>query len=223
LKKREVVVMAQKCDEVRKAILEFLYETHEKARSRKSNRALVSELKRELKKSGFKEQEIVSELDYLIEAGWVKVEADEYEFTTPGGFVKKQRKEYYKISDAGINYFKGPSEFQRIEKSVSGINITNIQGVTVIGDNNLVVNKQYLDLFRHLSILSEVVRTSDELTDEEKLNYVKDIETIKDQLAKPSPNKSIIKLAWEKLKPLATVSGIVTFFKYVADLIGVLV
>lgn len=215
--------MAHRCDEVRKAILKFLFETHEEARSRKSNRVPVSELKQALKRSGLKEQEIVSELDYLIEAGWVKVEAEEYEFTTPKGFVRKQSKEYYKISDAGINYFKGPSEFQRIEKSISGINVTNIQGITVIGDNNLVVNKQYLDLFRHLSILSEVARTSDQLTDEEKLNYVKDIETIKDQLAKPSPDKNIIKLAWEKIKPLATISGIITFFKYVADLIGVLV
>jgi hypothetical protein len=212
--------MNQNSDTCRKAILQFLYDVHEKARSRKSNRAPVSELKHELKKLGFKEQEIVSELDYLIEAGWLKVETEDYQFTTPKGFVRKQSKEYYKISDTGINYFEGPSEFQRVEKSISGIKVNNIQGVTVIGDSNFVVNTQYLDLFRSLSFLSEVVRTSDQLTDEEKLNYVKDMETIKDQLAKPSPDKNIIKLAWEKLKPLATVSGIVTFFKYVVQAIG---
>jgi len=215
--------MSQKSDTVRKAILRFLYEIHEKARSRKSNRVPMSELKQELKKVGFKEHDIVSELDYLIEAGWVKVETEEYEFTTPKGFVRKQVKEYYKISDAGINYFEGPSEFQRVEKSISGIKVTNIQGVTVIGDSNLVVNTQYLDLFRRLSALSEVVRTSDQLTDEEKLNYIKDMDTIKDQLAKSSPDKDIVRLAWEKLKPLATVSGIVTFFKYVAEVIGGLI
>jgi hypothetical protein len=212
--------MSQKSDTARKAILRFLYEVHEKARSRKSNRVPMSELKQELKKLGFKEQDIVSELDYLIEAGWVKVETEEYEFTTPKGFRRKQVKEYYKISDAGINYFEGPSEFQRVEKSISGIKVTNIQGVTVIGDSNLVVNSQYLDLFRRLSALSEVVRTSDQLTDEEKLNYIKDMDTIKDQLAKSLPDKNIIRLVWEKLKPLATVSGIVTFFKYVAEVIG---
>jgi hypothetical protein len=215
--------MSQKSDTARKAILRFLYEVHEKARSRKSNRVPMSELKQELKKLGFKEQDIVSELDYLIEAGWVKVETEEYEFTTPKGFRRKQVKEYYKISDAGINYFEGPSEFQRVEKSISGIKVTNIQGVTVIGDSNLVVNTQYLDLFRRLSALSEVVRTSDQLTDEEKLNYIKDMDTIKDQLAKSLPDKNIIRLVWEKLKPLATVSGIVTFFKYVAEVIGGLI
>ena len=214
--------MSQGSDTCRKAILKFLYEVHESARSRKSNRASISELKRELKKLGFKEQEIVSELDYLIEANWVKVEKDEYEFTTPKGFTRKQVKEYYKISDVGINYFEGPSEFQRVEKSIAGIKVTNIKGVTVIGDSNLVVNSQYPDLFRLISVLSEVVRTSDQLTDEEKLNYVKDMDTIKDQLAKPSPDKNIILLAWEKLKPLATVAGIVTFFKYASEAIGVL-
>jgi hypothetical protein len=215
--------MSQKSDTARKAILKFLYDVHEKARSLKSNRVPVSKLKQELKELGYKEQDIVSELDYLIESGWVKVEAEGYQFTTPKGFVRTQVKEYYKISDAGINYFEGPSEFQRVEKSISGIKVTNIQGITVIGDNNVVVNSQYLDLFRRLSALSEVVRTSEEFTDEEKLNYIKDMDTIKDQLAKSSPDKNIIKLAWEKLKPLATVSGIVTFFKYVAEVIGGLI
>ena len=51
------------------------------------------------------------------------------------------------------------------------------------------------------------------------MNYVMEIETIKDQLSKPTPDRSIIKLAWEKLKPLATVSGIASFFKQVSELI----
>jgi hypothetical protein len=68
--------------------------------------------------------------------------------------------------------------------------------------------------------LSEVVRKSDQFSDETKLNYAKDIDTIKDQLSKSLPNKSVIKLVWEKLQPLATVVGIATFFKQVAELIG---
>jgi hypothetical protein len=82
----------------------------------------------------------------------------------------------------------------------------------------LLKNKFLSD--RKLSLLSEAVRNSSQLFDAEKLNYVKDIDTIKDQLSKPSPDKNIIKLAWEKLKPLATVSGIISFFKQVADLIA---
>jgi DNA-binding PadR family transcriptional regulator len=212
--------MSKTSDEVRKAILVFLHQVHEKARSRRSTRAPISELKREIKKSGFKEHQIVSELDYLIQAGWIKVDAEKSEFTTPRGFVKRQTKEYYRISDSGINYFEGPSEFQKVEKSISGVNITNIQGITVVGDQNIVVNTQYRELFNRLSLLSEVVRKSDQFSDETKLNYAKDIDTIKDQLSKSLPNKSVIKLVWEKLQPLATVVGIATFFKQVAELIG---
>jgi hypothetical protein len=206
-------------DEVRESILNFLYRVHKKARSRESARVSRSELKKELKKIGWKEQDIASNLDYLIQSGWVRVEVEESEFKTPRGFIRKRVKEYYKISDAGINFFEGPSKFQRLEKSISGINVTNIQGVTVIGDQNVVVNTQFIDLYRRLSLLSEIVRNSSHLSDEEKLNFTKDIDTIKDQLSKSSPDKNIIKLAWEKLKPLATISGVASFFKQVAELI----
>lgn len=108
-------------------------------------------------------------------------------------------------------------------KSISGIEITNVQGITVVGDQNVVVNTQFLDLYRRLSLLSEAVRNSSQLSDEEKLNYTKDIDTIKDQLSKPSPDKRIIKLVWEKLKPLATLAGIASFFIQVAKLIGSLI
>jgi len=207
-------------DEIRKAILEYLYRVHREARSLKKARVSMKELKRHFRMMGLKEQEIVRNLDYLIQSGWVIIEKEETEFKTPRGFVKKQVKPYYKISDLGINYFAGPSEFQRVSKSFSGINITNVQGVTVIGEQNVVVNTQFLDLYRRLSLLSEAVRNSTQLSDKEKLEYVAEIETIKDQLAKPSPDKNILKLAWDKLKPLATVSGIVNFFKQVAELIG---
>lgn len=207
-------------DEIRKAILEYLYRVHREARSLKKARVSMKELKRHFRMMGLKEQEIVRNLDYLIQSSWVIIEKEETEFKTPRGFVKKQVKPYYKISDLGINYFAGPSEFQRVSKSFSGINITNVQGVTVIGEQNVVVNTQFLDLYRRLSLLSEAVRNSTQLSDKEKLEYVAEIETIKDQLAKPSPDKNILKLAWDKLKPLATVSGIVNFFKQVAELIG---
>ena len=41
------------------------------------------------------------------------------------------------------------------------------------------------------------------MSDDEKLRYVADIETVKSQLSKSSPNKRIIKIAWESLKALA--------------------
>jgi len=208
-------------DAIRKMILQYLYEVHQNARSLKSARVPMKKLKQDLKSLGLKEREIVSNLDYLIQTGWVIVDSEETEFKTPKGFVKKSAKEFYKISDAGIAYFEGSSEFQKLSKSFMGINITNVQGVTVVGDQN-VVNVGYVDLYRGLSLLSEAVRNCSQLSDAQKLEFVSEIETIKDQLAKQSPDRSIVKLAWEKLKPLATVSGVVTFFKQVAEAIAAL-
>jgi hypothetical protein len=209
-------------DEIREAILGYLYNIHRRARSLKSARVSISQLKRSLKNLGLKEQEIVRNLDYLIQSGWVNIENEEVTFKTSMGFIRKRPKQYYKISDVGIDYFEGTSKFQRVSKSFSGININNVQGVTIIRDQNVVVNTQCLDLYKGLSLLSDAIRRSAQLSDKEKLEYTAEIETIKDQLAKPSPDKNIIQLAWEKLKPLATVSGVMSFFKQVAELIMVL-
>lgn len=214
------VVSSAREDEIRNIILNYLYSVHIKARSRKSSRVSKSKIKKDLKQKGLKQQEIVRNLEFLIQGKWVKIETEESEFTTPSGFVKKQVKEYYRISDAGITFIEGASIFQNVEKSTSGINITNVHGVTVIGNQNIAVNSEYIDLYRALSLLSDAVRKSGHLSDEEKLNYTQDIETIKDQASKPSPDKNIIKMAWEKLKPLATVSGIVSFFAQAAALIA---
>jgi len=192
-------------DEIRsKTLFEYLYRIHRGIRSLKSTRVSITQLKQNLKNLGLKEQEIVRNLDYLIRSGWVRVEKEETEFKTP----------------IGINYFEDLSEFQRLSKSFSGITITNTQGVTVIGDQNVVVNTQYLDLYKGLS---EAVRGSVQLSDKAKLEYTAEIETIKDQLANPSPDKNIIRVVWKKLKTFATVSGITSFFKQVVELIGVLI
>jgi hypothetical protein len=70
-------------DEVRKAILEYLYKMHKDAQSLKSAHVSIGQLKRDLKNLGLKEQEIVRNLDYLIQSGWVNVENEEMEFKTP--------------------------------------------------------------------------------------------------------------------------------------------
>ncbi|WNZ29957.1 MAG: hypothetical protein IAX21_03620 [Candidatus Bathyarchaeota archaeon] len=209
-------------DEIRELILTELYTVHENARGLTSSRLSISELKKILMKHNLHAKDVVSNLDYLIQSGWIKVETENYEFTTPKGFTRKQEKKYYKISDVGINYFQGVSKFQKVGEKYEGINITTINGVTVLGNGNIAVNTQFIDLYKHLSILSEIIAKSSQLSDEEKLNNVGEIETIKAQLMKTNPDKSIIRKAWDKLKPLATIAGIASFFQKVVSLIGAL-
>ncbi|MCJ7425217.1 hypothetical protein MUP01_13260 [Candidatus Bathyarchaeota archaeon] len=98
------------------------------------------------------------------------------------------------------------------------INITNIQGVTVIGEGNYV-HSQYSDLYQSLDLLGEGIRQADRLSDEAKLNYQAEIETIKSQLLKPNPDRSILKTAWNALKGVATVGGVVSALEKVRALI----
>lgn len=206
-------------DEICEIILKFFYDAHKRARSLKSARLKISAVKKDLKQQGLTEQEIVRNLDYLIQTGWLLKETESYQLRTERGIVTTKT-EHFKISDKGIDHFEGASKFQRAHP-LTGINITNIQGVTIVGDGN-VVNAQYSDLYGNLSLLAEEIMKSDEFSDEEKLNYRAEINTIKSQLSKTSPDKSIVAKAWNKLKALATVAATASFFEKVKVLIELL-
>ena len=68
-----------------------------------------------------------------------------------------------------------------------------------MGNNNIVRN-EYLNLFNVLEELGDTIRSSDKLSDNEKADLQSDIETIKSQLGKSTPDNEIIKTAWERIK-----------------------
>jgi len=203
-------------DEIRELVLKFLFSKYKKSRSVSGAGVGRREIKQALKEKGLKEQEIAGNLYYLIQSGWVEEERKTFPITRGGGTIKAETVSY-RITDKGINHFEGPSKFQRAQK-LAGINITNIQGVTVVGDGNYVYN-QYSNLYRSLDLLGEEIRQTDTLSDEEKLNYQAEIETIKSQLLKPNPDRSILRTAWNVLKGVATVGGVVSALEKVRALI----
>ncbi len=184
-------------DEVREDVLKFLYDKYKKSRSVKKQSSTISEIKRGLKSKGYKPQEIAGAISFLIDRGWIKEIKEKKKF-----FIKDRLTETeqikYRISDVGISHFEGPSKFASQNK-FSGINITNIQGVTVVGSNNIVRN-EYLNLYSLLDKLGDRVRSSNKISDQEKMDLQSDIETIKNQLGKSEPNKNIIKTAWESIE-----------------------
>jgi hypothetical protein len=203
-------------DEIRELILEYLYSKYKKSRSVSGAGVRRREIKQVLKEKGLNEQEVASNLYYLIQSGWVNEERKTFPITRGSATIRVENVSY-RIADKGINHFEGPSKFQRTPK-LTGINITNIQGVTVIGDGNYVYN-QYSNLYRSLDLLGEEIRQTDRLSDEEKLNYQAEIETIKSQLLKSNPDRSILRTAWNVLKGVATVGGVVSALEKVRGLI----
>ena len=204
-------------DEIRKKILEFLDQKRKKARSLSSIQATVTDIKTGLKSFGISQGEVVINLDYLVQNNWVKEEKEKKTFTTPRGFSIPSESRHYRLSDSGIKFIEGGSVFDN-SSSFSGINITNIGGVTAVGNNNVVRN-EYFDVFQTLDRLENGVKISEKITDEQKLNAISDIRTIKDQLSKPTPNKDIIKDAMNALMFFSSIPGLVDLFNQTHNLI----
>lgn len=193
-------------DDKRDKILRFLYERHKKSRGIAKIPIGIRDLQSEMKSDySMSQQDVSSNLDYLVQVGWVREVVKERSITTKTGMELSQEQVKYKISDVGINHLEAGTLFKNTENS-HNINITNVQGVTIIGDGN-VVNNEYTDLSRLLDILEKEIETSEKLDDTQKLDATGDISTIRTQIAKKNPNKTIISTAWASLKVLATLAG----------------
>ena len=190
-------------DEIREGILKYLYDLSTKALSvnrMKANEVMV--IKNLM--SRYPREKIIGNLSYLINTGGITQE-------------KIEKIPYYTISDKGVEHFEGASNFQK-SHWITGINVTNTQGVIVIGDHNFV-HQEYGDLYRSLDVLKNEISKSESIDDQGKLDYQSEIETIKSQLAKKLPNKSIIHQSWLALSTLSTFDGIINFYQIVEPLI----
>lgn len=169
-------------DEKRDAILRFLYDRHKTTRGIAKIPIGIRDLQSETKKKyAMKQPEISSNLDYLVQVGWVKEVVKERSFKTAKGMEVSQEQIKYKISDVGINHLESGTSFRRPEAS-RHVNITNIQGVTVVGEGN-VVNTQFGDLSRALDELDRAIDDSTKLSGEQKLDAGGDLSTIRTQIS----------------------------------------
>jgi hypothetical protein len=124
----------------------------------------------------------------------------------------------YKISDIGINHLEAGTMFKKPE-AASHVNITNIKGVTVVGDGN-VVNTEYAEVSRALDVLDKELGDSRVLSDEQKLDAAADLSTIRAQLAKQNPGRDVIRAVWHSIEALSTMSGATDAFLRVKHLLA---
>ena len=185
-------------DTVRKQILQYFYDRNHCAtsqRGKKGSAIKISDVKRELKaKYCLSQQSVISNLNYLIDRRWVKKEEVQKTIITKGGTIPSTAT-WYEISALGIDKIEGGSEFEPKDR-YEGINITATgTNVVTLGDGN-VVNAQFSPLREQLDDLKSRITASD-LDEKEKLDVVADIESLKDQLAKQSPDKTILGRLWQ--------------------------
>jgi len=197
-------------DKIRHEILSWFYERNASATSqygKKGSAAKISDVKAGLKeKYGLKQQQVVANLTYLIDKGWINKHEIQKTVHVKGGTVPSTVV-WYEISSAGIDKMEGESEFKQSAR-YAGINI-NATGTNVItlGDGN-VVNAQFANLHSELTNLQKTIAQA-ELSEDKKLDLSVDVESIKDQLAKSQPDKTIIGRLWQRVQDVATAGGFV--------------
>lgn len=209
-------------DEIRRIMLQYFYDRNANATStmgKRGSAVRISGIRSDLKEShGLKQQAVISNLNYLLDNGWVKEIPVEKTVKTKGGTIP-QVTTWYQITAKGVDRIEGGSQFEPKDK-YSGINI-NATGHNVItlGDGN-VVHAEFHDLHTALGDLKEAITNSSALSDEEKLDAAVDVETLRDQLAKSKPDRGIIATVWGGLERIATASGVANAYGQVGELLA---
>jgi hypothetical protein len=208
--------------EIRTIVLRYFYDRNATATSARGKRGYavkISDVRKELKAShGLSQQEVMSNLNYLLSQGWVEEDKVEKSVPLPSGTVIPNTTSYYKITAAGIDKIEGPGEFT-LEK-FKGIKIEATgQNIITVGDGNQV-DAQHQDVAGALVELKQALFESTSITEAQKLDAVADIDSIQSQLAKSSPNRGVIQGAWETVRRLATVLGLADKVAKVAGLLA---
>jgi hypothetical protein len=210
-------------DEIRELMLRYLFDRNRTATSRrgKSTGAAVtiSVMRKELKaQHGLTVQQVHSNLTYLESMGWVEDQPQAKSFATGRGSVVPSVTNYYIITAAGIDRMGGPSVFTRNRFEGIKVEATG-QNIITLGDGNQV-NVRFKELGECLGELRREIKESDRLNDTQKLDLVVDVDTIQAQLARPTPDVTLVARIWEGINRAASVAGLVQAAAQVAHLIA---
>jgi hypothetical protein len=136
----------------------------------------------------------------------------------PSGTIIPQATSYFKITAAGIDKIEGPGEFTMDKFKGIKIEATG-QNIITVGDGNQV-DAEYQDAAGALVDLKQALLHTPSVTEGQKLEAVADIDSIQSQLAKATPNRAVIRGAWEGVKTLDTVLGLAEKVGKVAGLMA---
>ena len=207
---KKAILPARTATEVRDIILRYFYERNAHATSARGKKGFaikIRDIRAELKEGhGLSASDVVGNLNYLISQGWIEEERVEKSVPLPTGTVIPQSTSFYKITAAGIDKIEGPGEYTRDRFAGIKIEATG-QNIVTIGNGNRI-NAKFADAGQALLELRQAILAEQQLTESQKLDAVADIDCIESQLAKPSPNSSVVSGAWSGIKALDTVLGL---------------
>ncbi len=209
-------------DRIREQMLQYFYDRNAAATSRtgkKGSGVKISDVKRELKeRHGLKQQHVMSNLTYLIDNDWVKT-LDVHKTVTVRRGTVPSTTTFYEVTAKGIDRIEGGSQFEPRSR-YAGISITATgSNIITLGDGN-VVNSEFNDLHRALGDLKEAITANQNLGEAQKLNFAVDVESIREQLAKPEPSRGVISHLWSAVEKLGAIEGLAAAVTRVHELLS---
>src|SRR4051794_30235011 len=173
-KKKKVAVPARSNTEVRAIVLRYFYDRNAaatSARGKKGFAVKITDVRKELKLShGLSQQEVMSNLNYLLSQGWVQEEKVEKTVPLASGTLIPQSTSYYKITAAGIDKIDGPGEFTMDKFKGIKIEATG-QNVITVGDGNQV-DVRFKDVADALVELKKALLQTNAVTESEKMDAI---------------------------------------------------
>ena len=186
-------------DQIRREVIQWFYERNKSGRAAPG---ILDACKGIKGKFGHTTPVVKEHLTYLLDLGYVRKDTMMIRLTT-GATTRDQPRISYRIAAKGIEYVEGKSQFSDRER-YPGININATGGSSVVmGDGN-VVNSSNRPLYDELNRLLRAVADSSELDDAAKFEASVNVETIKDQLALSTPDRTIVAQAWGVVRESAT-------------------
>jgi hypothetical protein len=221
--KSKVAASAKTNNEVRDIVLRYFYNRNRNAtssRGKKGSAVKISDVKRELKEQAqLTQQQVQSNLTYLLSQEWVGEVTVEKEFQTARGTMMPAVTSFFQITALGIDKIEGPGEFTMPKFHGIKIEATG-QNIITLGDGNQI-NARFGELGAALSELRNAI-TKSSAPEADKMNVVADIETVQSQLAKAAPNRGIIAAAWQTIKGTAIIAECIPLVERVQHFIAAL-
>jgi hypothetical protein len=139
--KAKTTIPEKSNNEVRQVLLRYFYDRNRNAtsaRGKKGSAVKIRDVKSELKaQAGLTQQQVLSNLTYLLSQGWVAEVTVAKEFQTPGGTVMPSVTSFFQITAAGIDKIEGPGEFTMPKFHDIKIEATG-QNIITLGDGNQI-------------------------------------------------------------------------------------
>jgi len=204
--------------EIRKAVLEVMNKQRKEARHELEIRMHISQIERGIHKveSTLKNEQIMQAVDYLSAAKMLKRTQETQTIKIPkprytssfntGSNSFKQTNYFYTLTARAIDELEGETEYSRQPfVPFQNIQVTSTNAQVIVGSNNKVTNN--ITLFNQLDELEQTISESSDISVEERQDAASDIESLKQQLAKPNPNQQVIGLLWTNIGRIADLAG----------------